>query len=247
MNAALMLQWVNSGNFNSNCIDYHHIHTYKCSIAFTMENISCKLNKTSALQNNLNSSIDMTIIQLFVQDQKQLIYKHIHTCVQAETKYQTRYHKPAFISFFQLSVSDSECPTKLTSFFTVNNDNNWLTDNNKTPNCSHKSKALIDSYLHVRLWPPSPPQAKDYSWRNDQLACWNCHTEWQLDVMCTTVMYLVCCTSNTYTINLLCIELFLFDWLRLWDPGSFPAGTPGNGVPRVILTVGTAFHFQERN
>jgi len=24
-------------------------------------------------------------------------------------------------------------------------------------------------------------------------------------------------------------------------PGSFPAGTPGNGVPKVILTVGTAF------
>jgi len=23
--------------------------------------------------------------------------------------------------------------------------------------------------------------------------------------------------------------------------GSFPAGTPGNGVPKVILTVGTAF------
>jgi len=23
--------------------------------------------------------------------------------------------------------------------------------------------------------------------------------------------------------------------------GSFPAGTPGNGIPKVILTVGTAF------
>jgi len=23
--------------------------------------------------------------------------------------------------------------------------------------------------------------------------------------------------------------------------GSFPAGTPGNGVPKVIFTVGTAF------
>jgi len=23
--------------------------------------------------------------------------------------------------------------------------------------------------------------------------------------------------------------------------GSFPAGTPGNGVPKVILTMGTAF------
>jgi len=26
-----------------------------------------------------------------------------------------------------------------------------------------------------------------------------------------------------------------------WQQGSFPAGTPGNDVPEVILTVGTAF------
>ena len=26
-----------------------------------------------------------------------------------------------------------------------------------------------------------------------------------------------------------------------WRQQSFPAGTPGNGVPKVILTVGTAF------
>jgi len=25
------------------------------------------------------------------------------------------------------------------------------------------------------------------------------------------------------------------------DQGLFPAGTPGNGVPKVMLTVGTAF------
>jgi len=25
------------------------------------------------------------------------------------------------------------------------------------------------------------------------------------------------------------------------EQGSFPAGTPGNGVPKVILTAGTAF------
>jgi len=29
--------------------------------------------------------------------------------------------------------------------------------------------------------------------------------------------------------------------------GSFPAGMPGNTVPKVILTVGTAFLSQERN
>jgi len=27
----------------------------------------------------------------------------------------------------------------------------------------------------------------------------------------------------------------------LFKTGSFPAGTPGNGVPKVIFTVGTAF------
>jgi len=29
--------------------------------------------------------------------------------------------------------------------------------------------------------------------------------------------------------------------LGSWQQGSFPAGTPGNGVPKVILTVVTAF------
>jgi len=28
------------------------------------------------------------------------------------------------------------------------------------------------------------------------------------------------------------------------DQGSIPAGTPGNGIPTVILTVGTAFPNQ---
>jgi len=29
--------------------------------------------------------------------------------------------------------------------------------------------------------------------------------------------------------------------LLVSEQGSFPAGTPGNGVPKVIFTVGTAF------
>ena len=30
-------------------------------------------------------------------------------------------------------------------------------------------------------------------------------------------------------------------WYYCYTQGSFPAGTPGNGVPKVILTMGTAF------
>ena len=43
-----------------------------------------------------------------------------------------------------------------------------------------------------------------------------------------------------------CIDIQQRIWMHLntelsYRQGSFPAGMPGNGVPKVILTVGTAF------
>jgi len=36
-------------------------------------------------------------------------------------------------------------------------------------------------------------------------------------------------------------------WPDCAKQGSFPAGTPGNGGPKVILTVGTAFPLNQAN
>jgi len=49
---------------------------------------------------------------------------------------------------------------------------------------------------------------------------------------------LLICDSTTRR----CTDQFRLHHLFAVDvQGSFPAGTPGNGVPKVILTVGTAF------
>jgi len=43
-----------------------------------------------------------------------------------------------------------------------------------------------------------------------------------------------------FTLNVLTTDNGPQSWIGTRQQGSFPAGTPGNGVPKVILTVGTA-------